>query len=333
MKNSLFSIFKWAIFLLPACGGNDQKPISDLPVEIPEIIIPNDLPAFNGDTAYSITAKQVAFGPRIPNTKAHELCGDFLINTLKKYGARVEVQSTTVTTAKGESLKIRNIIGRIRPELNKRIFLASHWDTRPFADQDSENPKATFDGASDGASGAGILLELIRTISQKPPEIGVDIVLFDAEDYGYPEETNSYCLGSQYFASHLPNNFYPEYGILLDMTSAPNATFLREGYSMQYASGVVGKVWAIARKLGYERYFINENSSPVIDDHYYINSIAGIPMIDVIHHDQYSRTGFGSYWHTREDNMKMVDKSTIQAVGHSLIGVIYSEKPESNKIP
>jgi len=328
-----FYLLQIPLLILFACGGG-EKPAQDIPAKAESgIVIPANLPAFNADSAYNHTARQVAFGPRIPNTQAHIQCGDYLIRVLKSYGAQVDVQATTVTAHTGESLRIRNILARIHPEKSRRIYLAAHWDTRPHADRDKEQPQSRFDGAVDGASGAGILLEMARIISASQPGIGVDIVLFDAEDYGDSNESASYCLGSQYFASHLPPGFKPEYGVLLDMPAAQGATFYREGYSMQYAPQVVSRVWSIAGKLGYRAYFVNENTPPVTDDHYFMNSIAGIPTIDIIHHDPFSRTGFGAYWHTRADNMEQVDKSTMQVVGHTLTALIFTEKGSTQPTP
>lgn len=331
MKNKLFRGMFIAGILLGAgsCGDPGASPSTPAtPASRPPTVeLPSDLPDFNADTAYRITEAQVRFGPRVPNTPAHAACGDYLIKTLKAYGAEVVVQSTVVTAYTGESLRIRNIMGRLHPELKDRVMLAAHWDTRPFSDRDQQKPKERFDGAVDGASGVAVLLETARIIAQKQPAVGVDIVLFDAEDYGDPQQSTTYCLGSQYFASHPPvKDFAPRFGILLDMVSAPGATFYREGYSMQYAPKVVNRVWSVAEALGYGSYFRKQDTGPVTDDHYFINSIMGIPMIDIIHHDAYSATGFGAYWHTQQDNMENVDRTTMKAVGQTLLGVIYGEK-------
>lgn len=333
MKNKYKNAIALLAFvsLVSACGSGTESNSPVVQTEVvKENVVPADRPAFNSDTAYSITEKQVAFGPRIPNSAAHKACAAYLIKELKRFGAEVIEQRTKVTAYTGEVLDIVNIIGRINPSATKRIMLSGHWDTRPQADQDLVAPKAQFDGAVDGAASAGILLEVARIMASKPAPIGVDIVLFDAEDYGNPSQGNTYCLGSQYFASNPPvAGFKPEYGILLDMTAAPGATFYREGYSMQYAPSIVTKVWNIAAELGHGAYFRNEMSGPITDDHYFINTIMGVPTIDIIHHDPDSRTGFGEYWHTKSDNMQSVDKTTLQVVGETLIGVIYSEKPAS----
>ena len=326
MKNKLLLLCLSSLLFLIACGASGDGDTSQNvkpSTPKPKLVNP-DRPSFNADTAYKITDIQVAFGPRVPNTEAHRECAAFLIGKLKEYGAEVIEQRTKVTAHTGEVLDIVNIVGRIQPELTKRIMLCAHWDTRPQSDQDEYNPKARFDGAVDGAASAGILLEIARQIQSKPADTGVDIVLFDAEDFGNPSMGNTYCLGSQYFAVNPPKDFNPSFGILLDMVAATGAQFYREGYSMQYAPSVMTKVWSIAEELGYSSYFRNEVSGSITDDHYYINTMMGIPTIDIIHHDPNTRTGFGSYWHTQDDNMKAVDKSTMQVVGETLIAVVYS---------
>jgi hypothetical protein len=264
----------------------------------------------------------------VPNTTAHVKCGDYLIAELKRHGAEVIVQEGSATAYTGESLKFRNIVGRVNPELKRRIMISCHWDTRPFSDQDAEKPKERFDGAVDGAASAGIMLELARVLKASPAPVGLDLVFFDAEDYGSPSTANSYCLGSQYFAARPPiKENMPVFGINLDMVAAAGAQFHREGYSMEYASGTVMRVWSIAEELGYSQSFVQQNSNPITDDHFYVNSILGIPTIDIIQHDPNSQTGFGTYWHTQNDNMKAVDEATIQMIGRVMLGVVFSEKP------
>jgi hypothetical protein len=292
--------------------------------------IPSDLPVFNPDSAYEHTRMQVSFGPRVPNTIAHVAGGDYLIKELKRYGTEVIVQTGNVTAYTGESLRFRNIVARIQPDLKDRLMISCHWDTRPFSDQDKQSPKDRFDGAVDGAASAGIMLEIARVMATKPANVGVDLVFFDAEDYGSPQNGNTYCLGSQYFASNPPIiDFKPRFGINLDMVAAPGATFFREGYSMQYASGVVNTVWSVANQLGYSQYFKDGDIGAITDDHYFINTILGVPTADIIHHDQSSSTGFGEYWHTQQDNMLMVDRETMRVVGHTMLAVIYSENTKN----
>lgn len=289
-------------------------------------------PAFNADSAFAFVQKQVDFGPRVPNTTAHKACGDFLVRTLKKYGLQVTEQTFIATTYDGKKLNARNIIGSFNPTASKRILLTSHWDSRPFADQDSLHKTKPVPAANDGASGVGILLELARVLSvqNKKLDLGVDIILFDAEDWGSDEaidKYSGYCLGSQYWAAnkHIPN-YTAYFGVLLDMVGAKGAIFQQEGYSVQMAESVVREVWGIAAKLGYNNYFIDQRGSAITDDHVPVNEVAKIPMIDIIHTqpNNLSHTFFNA-WHTTQDTMENIDPKTLKAVGQTLIQVLYQE--------
>ena len=235
---------------------------------------------FNVDSAYIYIAQQVALGPRVPNTPAHKACADYLIEKMHGFCDTLIVQDFTVKAYNGTLLNGKNIIGSFRPELTSRILLGAHWDSRPYADHDPNpaNRRTPIDGANDGASGIGVLMEIARQLSLKNPEIGVDIIFFDVEDYGAPQDDeNSYqgefwCLGSQYWAKnqHI-QNYKARYGILLDMVGGKNAVFTREGTSNYFAPDILNKVWNIAMKLGYTAYFKNIETPPITDDHLYIN--------------------------------------------------------------
>ena len=283
-------------------------------------------PAFNQDSAYSYIEKQVSFGPRIPNTSPHIKCAAYLSTTLKNFNTIITEQNFEAKAYDGKMLHSKNIIASINPAATKRILLASHWDTRPWSDEDAKNPDKTFDGANDGASGVGILMEIARVInsSEKKPTVGIDIILFDSEDYGKSDHQDSYCLGAQYWANnkHVPN-YSAYYGILLDMAGSKDARFGKEGTSMDYAPSIVNKVWDQAATLGYNQYFVPQTTSGLTDDHLYVNRIAKIPTIDII--DYSDNSGFGDYWHTQNDNMKVIDKNTLKAVGQTLLQVLYNE--------
>ena len=317
------------VFLFSCNQGNKKEDNSNEAETTQQLTVPN----FDSDSAFYFVRQQVEFGPRVMNSKQHDECANFLINKVKSYNAKVVVQKGEVKGFDGKMLKIQNIIASFNPEQKNRVLLCSHWDTRPWADQDTIKQNEPIDGANDGASGVGVLLEIVRHLASQPTAIGVDIIFLDAEDYGQPENSkyphmeDSYALGTQYWAKnfHTPN-YYANYGILLDMVGAPKATFSMEGISMQYASATVKKIWDVAARLGYSDYFIYKTTSPITDDHYYVNDIAKIPCIDIIHHDPSTRSNFGAYWHTHQDNMNTVDKNTLKAVGQTLLEVIYREK-------
>ncbi len=299
-----------------------------------EIVKTVDVPYFNADSAYHFIENQVSFGPRVPGSKAWEKCAEYLVGTLERFGTEVIVQEATARAWDGTILPVKNIIGSWQPDNKKRVMLCAHWDSRPYADWDPDpgNHRKPIDGANDGASGVGVLLEIARQLSISQPNIGIDIIFFDAEDYGEPKDDQSklkddnWGLGSQYWAKN-PHvkNYYARFGILLDMVGAEDAIFYREGYSVQYAEHVVKKVWDTAHKIGYGKYFSYDRSNHITDDHYYVNLHMGLPTIDIIHQDKNSQTGFFKYWHTMEDTLDKISKETLKAVGQTVLHVIYNE--------
>lgn len=285
-------------------------------------------PEFSADSAYEWIKKQLSFGPRVPGTNAHQKCREWLVQKFKSYGAEVHVQKAKIKTYNGREIEISNIIARYGVEKPKRVMLSAHWDTRPFADEDSVRQSEPILGANDAASGVAILIEMARHLQNQSTHIGIDIFLWDAEDMGNSEVEDSYCLGSQYWAKNIyPPNYRAVYGINLDMVGAKNAQFPQEGISQKYAQGILDKVWQTAHQIGYGAYFIYQVSAPITDDHYYINKIAGIPMIDIIHKD-ITKDHFFEQWHTHGDNLDVIDKNTLKAVGQTLLQVIYNEPTE-----
>ncbi len=286
-------------------------------------------PLFDADAAYNHIAKQVAFGPRIPNSQAQKDCADWMQSQLKESTDTVYRQEVTLTAGdKKTKLKCINLVGVIHPQATRRILLLAHWDTRPWADQDITNKDKPIDGADDGGSGVGVLLELARAIKSKPlpSNIGVDILLADVEDYGKSEwGDSSYALGTQYWA-HNPHvaNYTAEAGILLDMVGAKNARFPVEHFSQQYARPVITAVWEAAEQAGFGNYFVYQDGAGITDDHIFVNQIAKIPTIDIINLPEGSSTSFVPHWHTHRDNMENIDKNTLKAVGQTLLQYLYT---------
>ena len=291
-----------------------------------------EVPTFNADSAYTFVAKQVSFGPRVISSKGWKNCAIWLEKKLKTYTPNVIVQEALITTYDGKNHTLKNIITSFSPEKNNRVALFAHWDSRHIADHDTENQNSPILGANDGGSGVGVLLEMARQFSIKKPKIGLDIILFDAEDYGQPENSkfpimqDSWCLGSQYWSNnpHKPN-YFARYGILLDMVGAKDATFRQEQISFYYGSNILQKVWRTASKLGFGNHFVYQNSKQIVDDHYYVNAITGIPTIDIIEYDPATENNFNKHWHTHKDDMDNIDKNTLNAVGQTLLEVIYTE--------
>ena len=322
------TIISLVVLTMFSCDNKQKsKPAAQPAPQVKQVVIPD----FNADSAYNYVAKQLDFGPRVPGSEAHKQCAEWFIDFFKEKADTVYVQDFRTRLYNGNGIDGKNIIAAFNPEAKKRILLAAHWDSRPFADHDPDekNWNTPIDGANDGASGVGVLMEIARLMKETPTNVGVDIILFDLEDYGAPYYLNlmtndDWALGSQYWAKN-PHiyNYRAYFGILLDMVGAPNAKFPKEYYSQQFAPALSNDVWRIAREIGYSDYFTNELGHPINDDHIYVNVHARIPMIDIIHLENNSESSFYPYWHTVKDNIEQIDPKTLGMVGDVVVNVIY----------
>lgn len=293
-----------------------------------------NVPAFNADSAYHFVEQQVSFGPRNPGSEGHRQTKAYLIKKLRSYAGSQSVypQEFTAEGYDGDTLALTNIIAAFNTQSSDRIMLCAHWDTRPRADKASENTDKPILGADDGASGVAVLLELARLFEKHPPPIGVDIVLFDGEDYGKEGDLSKYFLGSRHWSNNPPVKGYsPRFGILLDMVGGQNAQFPKEGNSMLYAPTLVNELWTIADAQGYDNLFLDKEGRAISDDHVVINKVLGIPTIDIIRHNlNKNGSHFAPYWHTHRDNMSIISKETLGGVGNVLTELIYNRVSHSN---
>lgn len=301
-----------------------------------------NVPAFSADSAYAYVQKQVDFGPRVPGTAAHKKTAAWLVGEFTRLGMTVVEQKFTAQTYFG-SREAVNIIAQYKPELANRVLLCAHWDSRHVADKDTRDKEKAILGADDGASGVGVLLEIARLLQANPLEqLGVDLICFDAEDLGDDREpetggsimnqsanearAQTWCLGSQYWARNLHKPGYSaRFGILLDMVGAKGALFPKESYSMANAPRVQDQIWAIAAELGYGASFPNREAGYVTDDHVYVMRGTRIPTVDIINMPGSPPNSFGSYHHTHNDNMSIIDRNTLGMVGQVVATVLYRQ--------
>lgn len=329
-----FSFYFLLSTLLVGCHRNSPTP-NPATIDYTQVAVPD----FNADSAYRYVERQVAFGPRVPGSASHKECAAYLVSTLRRHCDTVMTQSFGATLWDGREVKGQNIIASFRPDSQKRILIAAHWDSRQWADHDSDDSRhhTPIDGANDGASGVGVILELARCMSQQQPSIGIDFILFDLEDQGTPEwstshDAESWCKGAQYWARNPHQPCYTAlYGILFDMVGTAQPRFTHEEISRKYASTTLDKVWSVARALGYGSSFPDLKTDPILDDHYYVNHLAGIPTIDIV---QNSVEGnFFPHWHTTSDNIDCIETTTLKMVGTVVLKTIYGDYPMAPRNP
>ena len=266
---------------------------------------------FDGNAAYKYAKTQFDFGPRVPGTPAARKAGDWIIQQMRTRADTVIVQSFTYTTADGKKLPLRNILARFRPDLPERVLYMTHWDSRPVSESAGTEAerKLPVPGANDGASGVGLFVALADALKKTKPNVGVDLLFTDGEDYGQfgPPEVDV-LIGSRYFASHLPSPGYkPLYGILFDMIGDKDLRIPYEMNSFQQAPEVVARVWQIAADLGYSSTFVQESGGLITDDHIPLLN-AGLRVIDVID------LTYAPH-HTPQDTMDKISPRSLAIVG------------------
>ncbi len=296
-------------------------------------IPPAPVPSFDADRAFKDIETQVDFGPRVPNTPAHSKEVEFLQKELLACTPSVVLQPFTAQGYKaGETLNLTNIIASFNPSATWRILILTHYDSRPWADEDPNpaNHDKPVPAANDGGSGTAVMLELAREMKEHAPPIGVDLLFDDGEDYGKytVDELNRYFLGVKNFVASKPANFNPRFAILLDMVGDKNAQFEPEQNSVQSAPNYVSEVWNTATALGLS-HFKSVQGQSISDDHMPLIQ-AGIPSVDIIDGELVGHVApqpDRKYWHTIDDLPKHLSPETLGEVGKLLLTLIYDRIP------
>lgn len=311
--------------LLVSCKG-DQSTASTQQSRAPAAA-KIKIPKFDKDTAYSYVEKQLSFGTRVPGSAGHQAQLRWMVDQLKQRGATVYEQDFEASFLDQPPVTATNVIASFNPKHSKRWIVAAHWDTRLIAekDPDLELQDQPIMGADDGASGVAILLEIARLLEQYPIDMGVDLIFFDAEDNGDSGNTYSWCLGSQYWSKNPHTSGYSaDAGILVDLVGAKNNRYGYDQISLQYAGSLQKAVWSLARGMGNTDLFQEYTVTDILDDHYFVNKYAQIPMIDIIGTPNFGAGSvFGPHHHTHADDLSVIDPKVLKATGQVVTAVVY----------
>ena len=323
------AIIAACLLALAGCKHKETTVATATAVDYGQVAVPD----FSADSAYQYVASQLAFGNRTPGSPAWERCGQWIAAQMGRWCDTVVVQDFHTTLWDGRRVPGRNIVASTNPSATRRVLLAAHWDSRLWADHDPDesNQRKPVPGANDGASGAAVLMEMARTMASMPPSVGIDFIFFDVEGQGLPEwsevyEDNTWCKGSQHWAQNRHTPYYTAvYGVLFDMVGTHEPRFTKEQVSRHYAPGLTDKLWNAAAALGYGNIFVGQETDPILDDHLYVNQIAGIPMVDIVQNS--GNTSFFTHWHTTTDDLQAVDAATMKIVATVVMKTIYGDYP------
>jgi Zn-dependent M28 family amino/carboxypeptidase len=256
---------------------------------------------FDGRAAYRHVIAQVDIGPRPTGSQGIRELQTYITQKLTKNKWSVEYQDFRY-----RGTPARNIIAKAGVGKGPLIIVGAHYDTRRRADNDPTEADRTepVPGANDGASGAAVLLELSRALDKEKLQNEVWLVFFDAEDNGRLDGWQ-FIAGSSYFAQQLTSR--PEAVIIADMIGDADQQIYKEQNSTPW---LTEQVWAIAKELGYENYFLPSAKHSLLDDHTpFLRK--GIPAVDLIDFDY-------PYWHTTEDTVDKVSAASLGRVGRVL---------------
>jgi glutaminyl-peptide cyclotransferase len=272
----------------------------------------SDIP-FNGERAYEYLNELCALGPRVSGSPGMQAQQELLAAHFRRLGATVRLQKFRIRHPEdGTPVSMANLIVEWHPDRAERVLLCTHYDTRPFPDQDRRDRRGPFLGANDGASGTALLMELGRQVPDMKGKLGVDFVFFDAEEFIFQDRRDPYFVGSEYFATQHAQQapaYRYRWAVLLDMVGDADLQIYPDRYSMSWDDSrpLVEAIWATARKLGVREFVLNKRVE-ILDDHLKLHDIAKIPSCDIIDFNYPA-------WHTQADRPDRCSALSLAKVG------------------
>lgn len=277
-------------------------------------------PEFSGKRALAHLQAICDLGPRPTGSAAMTRQRALLVAHFREAGAKVTGQAFKIRDPRtGNPAHMENLIVEWHPDREERVLIGAHYDTRPFPDRDPVDPRGVFLGANDGASGVAVMMELAAAMPALQGGIGVDFVLFDAEEYVFAAR-DPYCLGSNFFARQYVADGQAagrrhryRCGVVIDMVADAELEIWQERNSASWPDTrpVVEAIWGVAARMKM-RQFVPRPKHAVEDDHVPLRMIARIPTCDIIDIDY-------PQWHTTQDTPAHCSAESLGVVGSVLL--------------
>lgn len=259
-----------------------------------------------GKDAYLHAKNILDFGVRPIESEGHKKTQAYITNQLEKNGWKVMRQTFKTVTPYGERM-FTNLIARHKEaKTTPNIVLSAHYDAKQLKD---------FLAADDAASCVAAILEIGEHLPKHDKELAqqMELVFFDGEEALKPNIVylKDGLYGSIYYSQYLRNDFTgpkklydhkPTFGVLLDMIGHNNLSVKIPSdtpYSLLKTYLDVVSKHDLQDRFGVAR-------GSILDDHYPMNEIAGVPTIDII-------GDFSSkdWWHTSDDNLSNISQSSL----------------------
>ena len=255
------------------------------------------------------TREMVRHGPHPPGTEAQRRVGEYIAGHLEALGLQVDTHTFRAVTPRGR-LRMTNIRGILPGRDERVLILASHYDSKFF-------DTFEFVGANDGASSSGLVLELVRVLTQdNPTGLTFWFVFFDGEEALGEWSSADSLYGSREFVKRegdRGNLRNVGAMILLDLVGGKDLRIFREGNSTPWLNGII---WDQASRLGHERIFRPSGRTSIDDDHLPFLR-AGIPAVDLIDLNY-------AHWHKPSDTLDKLSGPNLEMVG----AVVLASLPE-----
>jgi hypothetical protein len=267
----------------------------------------------NGNRALGYIEEIVAFGPRHPGTEGAEQTRRYILQKLESFGLSPERHDFVAFTPHPDYRRVpmANIHVDIKgQEPKKTVLIGGHFDGKIIEGVD-------FQGANDGGSSTGLLLEIARVLADKPPPCPVRIVFFDGEEALVKWSENDSRYGSKNMAAEIKSaNEVGRYAavVIVDMIGDKRLRIEREKNSTKEIFTILEET---AKRLGYGHIF-SKQPVHIGDDHTPFLHI-GIPSAVLI--DLRFGPGFNSnaYWHTSEDTVDKLSPTSMEIIGRIVL--------------